>query len=376
MGKIRYTILLSLITISLLLSCNKNNGYTSIKGTLSNLTDKEILITYFLSDSLVIDTIYSNQQGKFSYKCVVDTITSFSLYFNNQNSSIKLFAQPDDNITVKGDVEIADLMKIHGNEINDDLTEFKEENESLLTKRNLLYYNMTFASGAVQAENNTTPLADADDQTKLNSINLQLLMAAEEFIIKNPNRLSSLILISEFFANSENSEAFERIMSEMKPEILKTKMGLNLTTYLKKIKRSAEGVSMPYFSLIDIKGDTINSYDFKGKHLLLSFVSATGAESRANVKLLKDAYKNINKDSVKFISIYIDAEVNPKEYIDNDSIEWTIVPEKRSWASDIVDAYNIEFVPNNILISPNGNIDSRNIPASAVSKALKNSAKK
>ena len=132
---------------------------------------------------------------------------------------------------------------------------------------------------------------------------------------------------------------------------------------------------MPYFKIIDVKGDTTNSYDYKGKHLLLSFVSATGSDSRENIKRLKDTYNNLNKDSVEFISIYIDSNIHPNEYIENDSIDWTIVYENKSWASDIVDAYNIEFVPNNILISPSGVISSRNISASAVAKELRNSNK-
>ncbi len=359
----------------MLFSCNNNDGNTFIKGTLANLEDKEILITYFSSDSMVVDTILSNTQGKFTYKCLVDTLTSFSLYFNNQSSSVTLFARPNDNITMKGDVQIADLVKVHGNDINNDLTEFKEEYEDLLTKRNLLYNNISLSSNNDVSESNNNTLAETDVQTKLNSINLQLLMAAEEFILKNPTRMSSLILISEFFANSDNSEAFERIMGEIKSDVLKTKMGHNLKTYLEKIKRSAEGVNMPYFMMIDIKGDTINSYDYKGKHLLLSFISATGVESRETIKHLKDTYKNINKDSVEFISIYIDADLHPKEYIENDSIKWKVVPEKRSWASDIVDAYNIEFIPNNILISPEGIITNRNLSATAVTKALKSSTK-
>lgn len=161
----------------------------------------------------------------------------------------------------------------------------------------------------------------------------------------------------------------------MQGDILKSKMALNLKNYLSKISRSAEGVSMPYFQMVDTKGDTINSYDFKGKHLLLSFVSGTGADSRETIETLKSVYGDLNKDSVAFVSVYIDPDNRSQQYIEQDSIQWKAVAERKSWASDVVDAYNIEFVPNNILISPEGIISDRNVPAVAVKNKLKNSSK-
>ena len=375
MKKINIAVISFIVAITILLfSCNNKSSQTIIKGSIANLDDSEILITYFISDSLVVDTTWTNPKGEFSYNCKIDTLTSFYLYFDDQNSSVMLFANPYDKIIVKGDADIADLIRVNGNEINNDLTRFKELNSDLLTRRYLLYSNMQGAKTTDSLKNGKI-LAQSDEESKINNINLDLIIAAEDFIEKNPSKLSSLILINEFFANAENYEAFERVMSLLKGDVLKTRMGYNLNTYLNKIKKSSEGVSMPYFEVIDIKGDTTNSYDYKGKYLLLSFVSATGKESRESISALRDVYKNINKDSVEFVSIYIDSNINPREYIDNDSIDWRIIPATKSWASDIVDAYNIEFVPNNILILPSGVINTRNLSATSVSKELKNFTK-
>ncbi len=71
----------------------------------------------------------------------------------------------------------------------------------------------------------------------------------------------------------------------------------------------------------------------------------------------------MNRDSVEFVSVYIDSDIYPIEYVENDSIPWKVVPEKRGWGgSDIVDAYNVQYIPYNILIAPDGTIKARNIP--------------
>ncbi len=39
----------------------------------------------------------------------------------------------------------------------------------------------------------------------------------------------------------------------------------------------------------------------------------------------------MNRDSVEFVSVYIDSDIYPIEYVENDSIPWKVVPEKRGW---------------------------------------------
>lgn len=364
-----------LIIISILLfSCKNDKNSVTLKGAISNLEDPEVLVSYFAADTLAIDTIKSSKSGKFTYKNTIDTLTVFSLYFNNQSSSVMVFANPNDKISIKGDAQISDLIKVNGNEINDELSSFKESNKDLLEQRTLLLRNLREEKESNPTSNDRI-LANTDNIAKINSFNKELTLNAEEYVKKNPTKMSSLILINEFFANSENPNGLDRVMEYIQGDVLKSKMGLNLKAYSEKINRSAEGISMPYFRLVDKTGDTIQSYDYRGKYLLLSFISTTGIDSRETIKSLKQTYKNINRDSVEFISIYIDSDIYPIEYIENDSIQWTVVPETKSWASDIVEAYNIEFIPNNILISPAGIISDRNVPAIAVENALKNSVK-
>ena len=369
---VKLSILIIICTL-LLFSCKNNENEIVLKGDISSLENPQVLISYFAGDTLAIDTIMSNKHGRFTYKNTIDTLTVFSLYFNNQSSSVMVFADPTDNISIKGDAKLSDLIKVNGNEINNDLTLFKESNKELLQQRTLLLRNLKEEESNPTSNNRI--LANADEIAKINSFNQELALNAEEQVKKNPTRMSSLILINEFFANSENPKGLSRVLEYMQGDILKSKMGLNLKAYSEKINRSVEGASMPYFRLVDKSGDTIQSYDYRGKYLLLSFISTTGIDSRETIQSLKQTYKDVNKDSVEFISVYIDSDIYPISYIENDSIPWTVVPEKKSWALDIVEAYNIEFIPNNILISPAGIISDRNVPAIAVENALKNSVK-
>ncbi len=377
--KVFYTIikqyLLLFAFILLVFSCKKNGGNDIvIKGNISELESPTILAAYVSGDTLAIDTIKSNRNGKFSYNVRLDTLTVFSLYFNEQKTSVSIFADKGDKIKLNGDANFPDLMKITGNDINNELTSFKETNQDLLLQRAHLINNLEHVNNNVDTVSNGRTLSNTEDVAQINSLNHQLLLKAEDFIKENPKKASSLVLINDFFSNAENPMALERVLGYIEGDVKNSQLALNLKAFSDKINSSAEGAPMPYFNITDKDGKAVTSNDFRGKYLLLSFVSAASKDSRESIQVLKRTYADLPKDSVAFLTVYIDSDIYPISYIESDSVPWTVVPEKKSWASDIVDAYNIQFIPNNILISPQGIITDRNIHPAEAEKKINRSA--
>ncbi|MCE5204997.1 MAG: DUF4369 domain-containing protein [Porphyromonadaceae bacterium] len=344
-------------------SCNREEG-ASIKGRITNLDFPYILASYLSADTLAIDTIATDSRGRFTYRCQIDTLTTFSLYLNNYESAAVVFANEGEKISVEGDAKLPDLIRVKGNEINDDLTSFKINNTELLSQRGQLLVDLLKEKKSDAGVNNS--ITRNDEIAKLNVLNHELTLKAEEFIKEHPANLSSLILISNFFKNSDNPQALERVLNYITGDVKKTQFAARLRAYSEKINLSAEGARMPFFQLKDKESKDIFSSDFQGKFLLLSFISTAGIDSRETVELLKNEYAKVNKDSVSFVTIYIDSDIYPINYAANDSIPWTVVPEKKSWGSDIVETFNVQFIPFNVLIAPDGTIKVRNLPAQGV----------
>ena len=314
-------------TMLICFSCG--NGGSSIKGEISNLETPYILASYLSADTLAVDTIPVDSRGKFNYKARIDTLTTFSLYLNNYESTAVVFADKDQKITVRGDARFPDLIRVNGNEINNDLTTFKHNNEELLKQRGQLINNQLEVTAADTTLNSS--ISRHEEVGKINSLNHELTLKAEEYIKENPTRMSSLILIGNFFMNSDNPAALERVLGYLQGDVTNTGMAKRLQAYSEKLNRSAEGAPMPYFRLTDDEGNIVSSNDFRGKYLVMSFISATGLESRETVALLKSAYDKLERDSVEFITIYIDTDNFPVEYLESDSIPWKVVAEEQSW---------------------------------------------
>lgn len=351
------------------ISCQHEDG-TFIKGRITNLESPFILASYLSADTLAVDTIATDSKGRFSYRSHIDTLTTFSLYLNNYESTAVVFANDGEKIRVEGDAQLPDLIKVNGNEINDELTTFKTSNIDLLTQRGQLLIHLNKEKESDTVTGNSLTLQD--EIVQLNLLNHELTLKAEEFIKDHPTKLSSLILINNFFTNSDNPQALERVLDYMQGEVVETQFAKRLRSYSKKINLSAEGAPMPYFKLTDKDEKDVFSHDFQGKYLLLSFISTTGVESRETVALLKNAYTKVNKDSVAFVTVYIDSDMYPISYAENDSIPWVVVPEKKSWGSDIVESLNVQFIPFNMLITPDGIIKVRNLAAQGVVDVIGN----
>jgi len=275
---------------------------------------------------------------------------------------------------VKGDARFPDLIRINGNDINNDLTSFKITNEELLKQRARLLISQQEAANVDTLLNSA--INRHEEIGKLNVLNHELTLKAEEFIRENPAKLSSLILIGDFFTNSDNPAALERVLGYLEGDVAKTEMAGRLSAYSEKLNRSAEGATVPYFRLSDTTGNTITSTDFQGKYLVLSFISTAGVESRENVDLLKNTYEKLSGDSVEFVTVYIDTDNHPVRYVESDSIPWHVVAEEQSWGSDIADNFNVQYVPFNILVSPDRIIQVRNIAAQGIVDEIKKSSEK
>lgn len=369
--------ILSLLLFSLVLfSCQKDDNKLVIEGELSNLTTPYFLASSRVSDTIRIDTVYVDEKGKFSYIQHVDTSTIFTFYFNDFNSSTIVFSDKGVNkIKLKGDAKLSDLIEIKGGRINEDLSLFKKENETLLKQRTLLMKKMEFETDSL-LNSASFSILEKEETATLNSINHQLAQNVEDFIVSKPDRIASVVLINEFFKNNENPETLNRVLGYLEGDALLFPLTYKLKNYNEKLMLSSEGATMPHFKLKVNDDEYIESSDFEDKFLLISFLSSSGDASRENVQILRDTYSSLDTIDINFLSIYIDSDSLPIKNILLDSIPWKVIVEEKSWGSDIVDAFNINYLPYNILIDSEGKIITRDIPVSDVKNLIDTKTKK
>ena len=314
----------TIILFIILSSCHHDDNKVIIDVEISNLTSTSVISSFHNSDSIIIDTIYLDNKDKLSFIQNIDTNKVLTLYFDDYQFSTVIFLEKGVNkIKLKGDANLPDLIEVKGGEINDNITLFKKENETILKQRSLLISKINNKKD--DFSNSASVISEKDQIALLNSLNHELVQKLEDFILLYPDKISSVILINEFFKNNENIKNLDRVLEYLKGKVADYPLTHKLKKLKEKLMLSSEGAEMPSFNLIDINGEKINSIDFKDKYILISFLSANNPKSKDNLSVLKDENSILNKDSVKFLSIFIDSDSFPIHSTEIDSIPWSVI---------------------------------------------------
>ena len=351
-------------------SCKEDLSGFEISGQLDNLEGTYFYSSYEVGDSIKIDTIAINEKGEFSFKGDIDTLTTMCLYLNQQTknpSFLYVFVDKGLKVNVKGDALLPDLIEVKGGEINDDLTAFKNDNRELLKSRS---ENLTTALADTTASDKT--LGEKNYVMNLKNINFELSNIAANYVKKNPEKIASVMLINNIFKDEASIPRLDENLDLLQGKAATFPLTEKLRDYSIKVSSSSVGAQAPYFSLKNTKDKRVSTFDYRGRYILLSFISTTcdvcNEEKSEAIALYSELKKK--KYNIEFLTIVKDIEEEPIPKSYTDSIKWNLLSEYGGWSGKTFDLYNIHEIPYNILISPSGSILQRDIPLNELAAKL------
>ncbi len=148
-----------------------------------------------------------------------------------------------------------------------------------------------------------------------------------------------------------------------KPELILTAMKSTGNAIAPQI-----GFKAPAFAGKEIlSNETIGLNQFKGKYVFLDFWGTWCVPCLEQMPLIKNAFNKLSKDSIVFISIASDDNL--------DVLKKFLIKEKITWyqllSREITDNYKIEYFPTSFLIDPYGKIVAKNIEATALIEQIR-----
>ena len=173
--KIKF-IFYSILCFLFLNACEETKHYT-LEGHIRGLVDPVLYIKSFEDKT---DTI-SSKYGEFRYEAVSDSIQSVLIYMENGAAYITIWAQNGQLIEISGNAEYPELIESNGNEINDLLTNFRQENKAVIKERN-----------------------DTDDPARKAELMQILIENSQDFIRQHPASIASLVLIQDYLMKSKD----------------------------------------------------------------------------------------------------------------------------------------------------------------------------
>lgn len=123
------------------------------------------------------------------------------------------------------------------------------------------------------------------------------------------------------------------------------------------IKNTTAGNPAPDWDGTTLTGENISSQSLKGRYILLDFWATWCKPCIGEIKNIKQAYMDFNKDKLQIVGILINENKEKvQSFIDKNKIDWSQIFDEESIVKNI---FSVKGIPDPILISPEGVIIER-----------------
>ena len=279
------------------------------------------------------------ENDKFSATLSPDTLVAAWLLFSD-GSQYPFFMDKGNTIHVKGSAAELNSLEISGNTPNEELSAFQKELKGL-----------------------------GKPSEKV------LEEKAGKFINEHHSSLVSIYLLDKYFVQKEKPDytQIKKLTEHMTGELKDRPYIDELLDRIQEEEKAGIGKTTAYFRLPNAKGKQITRSNFKDQYLLIHFWASWDTVSRDSNAVYRRIYKKEQKNK-KFALLGVSLDINKDNWqkaIETDTLKWEQTCDLSGWNTEFVKQLAIKALPANILLSPSGRIEGKNLSGTAIEKKLK-----
>ena len=312
-----------LLVAMLLTACGGDSGKFKLEGRLRNINQGEFWVYSTDGGIAGFDTI-AVRNGRFSYEIELRSPSTLVVVFPNYSEQ-PVFAEPGENVHIKGDATHLKEMIIEGTDDNEYMTELRME------------------------LNETAP----PDIPKVVSA----------YIREHLESPTSIYLLNRYFLLTRTPDYQQalKLLDLMLKERPDNGDLIELQKQLKALQGGALKSKLPAITATDVKGGKVTEKALKAKLNVVSVWASWSYSSTDQQRRLK-TLKNKYGDKLGIVSICIDGRpADCKQRVQRDSLKWSTVCDGRMWNTPLLAKFGLGDVPANLIIDEKGVVIERNL---------------